>query len=301
MTVSPLSACLAIVFVAATLSACEGGETRPPVVEVTAMDYAFGAPESIASGWTTLRLDNQGREIHFLTLWRLPEGKTLEDYVGEVLPAFGEAYGALQAGTADKAEAGRILGERLPEWYGSVIGLGGVGFVDPGRVAETIVELEPGEYVMECYVQSPEGRFHGELGMLRPLTVTDDSTGASPPAPDIEITLSNAGIDAPSEVPAGPRTVAVHYAEHPALGLGNDVHVVRLDEETDLDAVARWMDWMNLDGGLRAPAPAEFLGGIHEMPAGRTAYFTVDLAPGRHAWIGETSAESPRVEEFTVE
>ncbi|MGB5304203.1 MAG: hypothetical protein WBP17_13740, partial [Gemmatimonadota bacterium] len=83
-------------------------------------------------------------------------------------------------------------------------------------------------------------------------------------------------------------------------GLGNDVHVVRLDEGTDLDEVIAWMDWMNVDG-LRAPSPATFLGGVHEMPAGYTAFFTVDLEPGRYAWIAESGAARGMVEEFTVE
>ena len=88
--------------------------------------------------------------------------------------------------------------------------------------------------------------------------------------------------------------------EHPEFGLGNDVHVVRLEEEADLDEVVEWMDWMNVDG-LRAPSPAAFVGGVHEMPAGYKAFFTVDLEPGRYAWIAESGAARGMVEEFTVE
>jgi len=67
-----------------------------------------------------------------------------------------------------------------------------------------------------------------------------------------------------------------------------------------LDEVVEWMDWMNVDG-LRAPSPAAFVGGIHEMPAGYTAFFTVDLEPGRYAWIAESGAELGMVNEFTIE
>ncbi len=94
--------------------------------------------------------------------------------------------------------------------------------------------------------------------------------------------------------------MAVHFDEHPAAGLGNDVHVVRLEPDTDLDPVMEWMDWLNLNG-LRAPAPARFVGGAQEMPVGHTAYFTVELEPGRYAWITETAAARGMVKEFTVE
>lgn len=312
---SRLAALAALVLVPA-FAGCQGTDTidettadspdttatpiPPPAVEVVALDYSFESPDTIASGWTTLQFENRGREIHFLTLWRLPDGKSLADYEAEVLPAFGAAYQPLEAGTADKAEAGRILGERLPAWFSEVRGMGGVGFVAPGGTTETMVELAPGTYVMECYVKTAEGAYHGMLGMLKQLVVTAESTAADPPTGDAEIRLTNAEIEAPSTLTAGRHTIAVRFVEHPELGLGNDVHVARLEEGTDPVAVTDWMDWMNVEG-LRDPAPVEFLSGVHEMPAGSSAYFTVDLAPGRYAWVGEAPAETPRIEAFTVE
>jgi hypothetical protein len=47
-------------------------------------------------------------------------------------------------------------------------------------------------------------------------------------------------------------------------------------------------------------APAEFLGGVQEMPVGTTAYFTVDLEPGLYTWIAESSADKGMVNEFFV-
>jgi hypothetical protein len=60
------------------------------------------------------------------------------------------------------------------------------------------------------------------------------------------------------------------------------------------------MNWMNING-LRAPAPVEFLGGTQEMPVGYTSYFTVNLEPGRYAFISESAADKGMVEEFIVE
>jgi hypothetical protein len=138
------------------------------------------------------------------------------------------------------------------------------------------------------------------LGMARQLTVTSDPSGASAPEADLEITLSNLELAIEGDVTGGDQTVAVHFEEHPEFGLGNDVHVVRLEDGTDLDDVASWMDWMNVDG-LREPAPAAFVGGAHEMPVGHTSYFTVDLTPGRYAWIAESAADKGMVREFAID
>jgi hypothetical protein len=243
---------------------------------------------------------NAGLEHHFVFLTLLPEGKTMEDYVSDVGVPFDSVWHQLRSGAVDKAGAGAMLGELLPEWYASAVSMGGPGLVAPGRVGQATMRLAPGDYVMECYVKTPDGEFHWNLGMAIPVTVTDEDSGAAEPDADLEITLFNYVIEVEGTPAAGPQTVAVHFDEHPEYGLGNDVHVVRLDEGTDLDEVIQWMDWMNVEG-MGEPAPATFVGGIHEMPAGYTAFFTVDLEPGRYAWIAESGAALGMVEEFTVE
>ncbi|MDP2469307.1 MAG: hypothetical protein Q8W45_11420 [Candidatus Palauibacterales bacterium] len=271
-----------------------------PVVEFAAKDYAFVGPAEIASGWTTIRLKNEGMEHHFLLLSRLPEGKTFEDYAAEVGAPFDSVWHELRDGTVDRAGAGALLGQLLPAWYAEVVQMGGPGLVGPGRTAQVTERLDPGDYVIECYVKTSEGEFHGSLGMARPLTVTSEDSGGRPPQADLSVTLFNYGFQIEGTPEAGKQTIEVNFDEHPEVGLGNDVHVVRLDEGTDLDKVIGWMDWMNIDG-LRTPAPATFLGGLQEMPSGYTAFFTVDLEPGRYAWIAESGAALGMVKEFTVE
>lgn len=273
---------------------------EPGVVEVTAVDYAFRMPAEVPSGWTTFRLANGGAEPHFMVLWKLPAGKTLEDYVAEVMPAFVSAYDSIVAGTVDAAGAGALIGENLPEWFAEMKPMGGPGMLTPGRSVATAMELEPGTYVAECYVKTAGGEFHGELGMVTQFTVTDDSTGAAPPVADAEMTLTSTSIGIDGPVAAGQRTFAVHYEEHPPAGLGHDVHVARLDEGADLAALAAWMDWLNVEG-FRDPAPVEFVGGVQEMPVGATSYFTVNLEPGRYAWVSEATTAERLVEAFTVE
>lgn len=281
----------------------DSGSTQDPaaahIIEVIARDYAFEAPDEIPSGWTTFVLRNEGREEHFLLLSLLPEGKTLEDYKADISAPFDSVWRELQRGLG-KAEAGAMLGQLLPEWWGSVQQMGGPGFVAAGGVAQTTVNLQPGTYVLECYVKSPDGVFHAMIGMVRELTVTAEATGAAEPVADLEFTLSNFEMARQGEVTAGEHTVAVHIQEHPQYSLGNDLHLVRLGPDTQLADVVSWMDWMELDG-LRAPAPAEFIGGAHEVPVGHTTYFTVELTPGRYAWIAESTAAQGMVSEFIIE
>lgn len=270
------------------------------IVEYVARDYAFTGPTEIPSGWVTMRMANEGQEHHFIFLTLLPDGRTIEDYASDVGPAFGEAWDALLAGTVDKAGAAAILGEELPEWYASAVAMGGPGLVAPGHVSQATMRLQPGNYVMECYVKTADGEFHVSLGMALPLRVTDEDSGAVPPKADFAITLDNSAIVVEGTPTSGRHTVAVNFDEQPAGGLGNDVHLVRLERGTDLSRVIEWMDWMNVDG-LREPAPASFVGGVHEMPSGYVAFFNVDLEAGRYAWIGESGATLGMAREFTVE
>ena len=270
------------------------------IVDVTARDYYFVVSDSIPSGWTTFRLKNEGQCAHFMFLTFLPDSIPFERYGKDVGAPFLVVWDSLQAGM-DKAKAGALLGSLLPHWYGDAKYMGGTGLIAPGKTAQTTLKLEPGTYVMECYMKTEEGKFHGELGMVRPLTVLENvSEMKEPDDADIDLTLSNYKIESKGEFSPGIHRVSVHFNEHPPYGLGNDVHLVRLKKDDDINKIVGWMDWMNIDG-LRAPAPAEFLGGTQEMPVGYTSYFTVDLEPGRYAFISESAADKGMVKEFTVE
>lgn len=274
-------------------------EIAVPVVDVVVSDYTISAPAEIPAGWTTIRLANKGQQTHFVVFYRLADGKTIADQQREVVPLFDKAMAALMAGEVDRAGAGAILGG-LPAWAAAAEYRGGPGLLAPGGVASTTINLDkPGTYLMECYVKSPDGVFHTSMGMLRAIEVTAPGNGASEPDADYEIVLTNAGIRMPEELPAGSHSIRVVFAEDPQSFLPYDVHLVRLEADTDTSRLVRWMDWMNLDG-LRAPAPATFLGGVENTPAGHIAYMSVDLIPGRYAWISEINTEK-MLREFVVE
>lgn len=290
--------------------------TSPPaspdaasVVEVTARGLDFvEAPDTIPSGWTTVRLNNASEMIHFAILERLPDGMSMRDQQEAVAPVFQEGMNLLNAGRPEAAS--KAFGE-LPKWFGDMVFMSGPGLIAPGRTAQTTVQLAPGTYLLECYVKT-DGVFHSynpspdAYGMVHELTVTEASSGAPAPTPTLEMVLSSEGgieVDEGNVAP-GKHTVGVHFARQKAHEhfLGHDVHLVRLEDDTDLQKLAAWMDWTQ-PGGLETPAPVEFLGGTHEMPAGETAYFSVELTPGRYAWIAEVPnpAEKGMLRTFTVE
>jgi hypothetical protein len=268
------------------------------VVELTVEDYSFLGPPRLRSGWTTFRMTNKGEQTHFMLLYRLPEGRSFDDYAAEISQPFQAEFDRYYSGEVSRDEMLEQIGAVLPEWFGSLEGMGGVGLTAPGRTAQATVLLEPGDYVMECYVISPEGKFHGSLGMLRPLIVDAESTGMEAPEADIRITLSNYEMSVEGEATAGEHIVAVHATEDAEGIIGHDVHLARLDPDTSVEDLVAWMNWME---ALRPPVPAEFLGGAEHLGAGRTSFLAVTLEPGRYVWISEGFASSGMVQEFIVE
>lgn len=278
------------------------------VVEVTARGLDLEGPDEVPSGWTTFRLKNVSDMVHFAVLERLPEGIGIEDQQEDVAPVFQEGMDLLNEGEVDSALA--AFGA-LPAWFGDVVFMSGPGLISGGKTAQSTVYLEPGTYVLECYVKT-NGVFHSynpspdEYGMIMEITVTEDASGAPAPEADIEMTISSEnGIAVEGNVEPGEQTVAVHFADQTVHEhfLGHDVHLARLEEDTDMDDLAAWMNWSRPGGGLDTPAPVEFLGGTHEMPAGETGYFTANLEPGRrYAWIAEVPNPTAKdmLKTFTV-
>lgn len=269
------------------------------VVKVVARDFNFIVADEISSGWNTFEFTNTGHAEHFFLLDLLPDSITFSQFITDVGHQFDMVFDSIKAGKS-REEAIGMLVERIPQWYfTSVKQMGGTGIISPGESATVTLDLIPGNYVIECYIKE-KGVFHTALGMARPITVTEEKSSTIPPKENYKITITNFKYQTTGELKSGENTIAVNFKEHPEVGLGNDVHLVRLEEDTNLDEVIYWMDWMNIEG-LESPAPVKFLGGAQEMPVGNTAYFTVNLEPGNYAWIAESAASKGMIEFFTVE
>lgn len=271
------------------------------VVNVTTEHLEFVmSSEEIGQGWTTFRYRNRSNSTHFFLIERLPvfEGEqvTLEDYLEDLAKPFQNFMDFLIGRSPTYPAAGFAF----PDW--TVDYIGGTGLTGPGQTSEVSVHLTPGLYVIECYVKSPDGTFHTVQGMAKDFTVGQKSNRAGPPArTSARLNLSvEYGIEMEGAIGRpGVHTFEVFFEDQMFYGnfVQHDVHLVRLAHDTDLDRVAAWMDWRDVDdpsfpdfGGLVSPAPATFLGGVQEGPAGSTAYLTVQLKKGDYAWIAELPA-----------
>lgn len=288
----------AIVDDATSASAIAAG---PQIVQVTARDYFFEAPAEIPAGWTTFEFVNVSPADHFALLTRVPEGIGVAEYREELTKV---AQNFLD-GINETAPSYPDAGFELPGWYENVQVMGGPGLTAPGRTSRVTTELSPGNYILECYMKTPDGtKFHATLGMVAELKVTERRSAAAAPTPTLNLTLRNDGMQAPADVPAGDHTIAVHFEEQQAYeNLGqNDVHLVKLEDDTDLAAIGGWINALTPTGLTSPPAPAVFLGGIQEMPVSTTGYFSARLDPGRYAWISEVPdpAAKGMLKTFTV-
>lgn len=278
---------LSLLLLPATLRAESGRQ----VVDVIARGLTFVAPNEVPGGWLTFRLRNESGMVHFALIQRLPQGIRVNEQQAQVAPVFQRGMDLINQG---KPDAAMEAFAELPAWFAEVVLLGGTGLVGPGQTAESTVYLEPGHYLLECYIKT-NGIFHSYnpdpdvTAMVHGFTVREEISGAPEPEADLRITISAAGgIELDGQPAPGRQTIAVHFKDQKAHEnfQGHDVHLARLDGDTDLARLEAWMDWSRPDG-FQTPAPVMFLGGINEMPAGQTGYLHVDLEPGRYAWVAE--------------
>jgi len=330
------------------LSACDDGVTNPDIdpddpvlqdvntVEVRASHnqqenlHLFElSTDEIASGFVTFEFENASGADHFFLLYKMPDaaqiaaeeaGESLmEHWFNGVTVPFQEEY-------LPYAQGERSWGDFVDNLVASVfekapwffdpgaIPMGGPGLTAPGLTSETMVELTPGTYLVECYVKDGNEEFHSFNGMLAMLTVTEERADISAPETSVEVTIAQpdaGGLSFTGDITAGEQIIAVNFEEQPEFGyehlLGHNVQLVKLDDKNDealLEALSLWIDW-SVPGSFifRAPEGASFMGGAMEMPGGHTAYLHVDLSPGDYAWIAEVPDASGKgmLKTFTVE
>lgn len=279
-------------------------EPKPNYIEVTTRSMEFICPDTIPSGWNTFKYYNLSNETHFFLMDKYPEGKTIDDTIKEVGPAFENGMNLINEG---KPEEGFAEFGKLPEWFFSVVFCGGSGLIGPKNTSVTTIKLDPGYYIMECYVKMPNGKFHTMMGMAKPIIVTEENSGNTPPTPDVKISISKeAGINYSGDLKKGTHTFSVHFIDqgpHEHF-VGHDVNLVKLADEADLEKLEAWMNW-STPFGLKTPVPngVTFLGGVNESPAGSTGYFKATITSGKYAFISEVpnSKEKGMFKIFSIE
>jgi hypothetical protein len=169
---------------------------EPPVVTFVATDFAFEGPDTIAPGFTTIRMENRGPQEHHLILARLDEGKTIDS-----LMAFFQA--------TPNAEPPFVT------WRGAA------NSVLAGGTSGGTVDLPAGQYVLLCFIPDPaDGAPHLVKGMVRGLVVAGEPNGAAAPVANAELRLKDLAFTHP------PFTAGTHVIH--VINDGPQVHEAQL-------------------------------------------------------------------------
>ncbi len=271
----------------------------------------------LPSGWTTFRFNNPTEYVHFFMIYKAPEGaiqaankagqSVLQHWYENITAPFQVEWNLYVTNESDYAGFSDWAFNHLfpavldgAPWFVNATVMGGPGFTSGGQTSQTTVHLEPGTYVVECYVKDDEQVFHSANGMLESFEVTGQSSGAPEPKPTVEIDLYNGeythggdGMVIPEKIRPGKHIIAINYEQQDSYGhlLGHNAQLVRFDHGYDpalLDDLGYWINWANIDGLVdTSPMGTTFLGGAMEMTEGSTAYISVVLKPGEYAWIAE--------------
>jgi hypothetical protein len=232
------------------LAAMAARPTRPLApreLAITATDFAFRAPDTVAAGLTRIRLRNDGAEMHLLQLVRLPAGKTIDDVRDRIAMKY-----------------------YLPSW---TVPVGGPGVPPPGGTSEVTADLAPGRYALICFIASPDKVSHAMKGMLRELVVTP-ATGAARAEPhaNARVALHDYTFELSAPLHAGRQVIRVeNVADQP-----HEVGLVRLTPgKTFADA----LEWENTHAG---PPPFTPAGGVLALAKGQVNYITADFEKGTY-------------------
>ena len=258
----PLYKAAVVVAMIAT-SACASGEgdaaesdsladsgvvAAPHEMPVVARDFAFDVADTVPAGVTTIRLTNQGTDLHHFFLVKLAEGKTLDDLLAEA------------------------RGDAMPSWATQ---LGGPNVAPPGGETAVMVDLEPGNYAALCVIPASDGIAHVAKGMSTSFTVVPSDVRTAAPEADVLLTLEDYDFRFSTPLTAGEHVIEVRTAE----GQPHELVLIQLGPGKTLNDMLGWV------AKPVGPPPGRPIGGTVGLSAGRMNKIPVNLTPGEYALI----------------
>ncbi len=238
---------------ATTTSTTVAAAAKINEVAVSAADFSYDLPASIPAGLTAITLENtSAAEAHQAQLLLLNDGVTAADFA---------------AAAQESEEAVFAL----------VSFAGGPGPAAPEGGSQATVDLEAGQYMVVCFIPSPDGVPHIAKGMVQPLEVTPSSgPAATPPKADAEVTLKDFGFDAPATIDAGTTTIAVINAGPQPHEMG----VVKLAEGVTPEQVQAIFSAPPGGEAPAGPPPFTDAGGFQAIGPGGEGWATVEFEAG---------------------
>jgi hypothetical protein len=234
------------------LGACSAARHPAPpaatVVTINATDFAFDAPDTIAAGRTTFRMINAGREPHQAV----------------IAGAAGKTFAELE---------GAVLSETFPDWLTLP---GGPGAVSGGDSSIITADLGPGNYLLLCFIPSPDGKPHVVKGMYRRLVVTPAPPGAAAsgePNADVTVKLSDYAFELSTPLTAGTHVIRIENN-------GPQLHELTIDRLLPGKTVADFQQWAA--SGMGDMPPTEPAGGFAGPSTGGVGWLTITLKPGNY-------------------
>lgn len=165
------------------------GQTFGTLYSFTTQDYSFAGPDTIQAGLVTLQLSNSGKEPHHMQLLKFNTNATPD-----------QVTTALTSGNPDAV-------------FQFVSADGGVGAIDPSGNAQIVANVQPGQYMIVCFIAGPDGVPHVAKGMYKLLTVgaaaAASASAAGTPQASSTVTLKDFTFDAPDTLPAGRAIIKV--------------------------------------------------------------------------------------------
>lgn len=259
---------------ALVVAGCASRPATAPVqvVDVTAGDFFFRAPDTIRAGRTEFRMTNAGGH-HILVIARLDSGRTLADVMA-VPDTVSES----------------------PAW---MVDMGGPITGDSNGVISATLDLTPGRWLLYCYFGDDNGVPHYAKGMVKELIVAGPAAAPSPASDaDVIVTVTDFDFTLSRPITAGRHTIRF-------VNTGAQGHEVIIDR---LNEGAHLADWVEARR-QRRPRPARSAGGLGGLPAGQTMDLTTDVAPGNYVWFcyfddaatGKKHTELGMIKEVRVE
>ena len=258
-------------FLSCALTAKQAAAQRPPsarpnIVTFAATEYAFRGPTQAPAGLTTIRLQNRGKEVHWMEIFRLSDGKTATDFIAAV--------------TAGKT------GFQPPHSWTTAVG--GPGWIGPGGTSNQTAYFQSGNYVLVCRFPGVDGVPHLKKGMMHELQVRAAAPSSAPTEPqaDITITVSDSAFGLRVPISAGTHTVRV-------INKGSyrhELYIFRLAPGKSMEDYRAWER-----GGLtRSERPGRPSGGVTPFEAGTHVWFTAAFEAGEYIF-GDESGEGREV------
>jgi hypothetical protein len=255
----PQVAALLVVVVACSPKA-PARAPSPNVVTITATDYAFAAVDTIPGGLTTMRMVNQGREPHQAVVYGAP-GKTFAELEAVAMPKGSDA-----------------------EWLHAFLAIhptfpGGVSATIGPDTSVVTLNLTPGNYVIACFIPSPDGKWHVQKGMYRRLVVIPAAAGATAaaePQSDLTVTLSDYAFTTSAPVTAGTHTIRIENT-------GPQIHELAVERLAPGKTLADWQRWAQ--GGMKGEPVSIPIGGFAGPDQGKVGWVTLTFTPGDYLFL----------------